>query len=105
MTLRVSNTICNGIEQVIEDEKWDDSGYQTGGDRGRSMAAHKEQIEGNRADAHDRYDFGRDPYYFCHLHDEGHEVIPTHRQRRIWCVMLRRNKITRHRTTSGHTSR
>ena len=50
--MRVSNTIRNDIEQVIEDEKRDDSAHQTGGDRGRSKSAQKEQVEGNRADAH-----------------------------------------------------
>jgi len=66
----VSNTIRNDTEQVIEDEKRDDSGHQTGGDRGRSKSAQKEQVKGNRADAHKRYDFGRDPYYFFYRHDE-----------------------------------
>ena len=66
----MSNTIRNDIKQIIEDEKRDDSGHQTGGDRGRSKSAQKEQVKGNRADAHKRYDFGRDPYYFFYRHDE-----------------------------------
>jgi hypothetical protein len=45
--MRVSNTIRNDIEQVIEDEKWDDPGHQTGEDRSRSKSAQEEQDEGN----------------------------------------------------------
>ncbi|MGA9538871.1 MAG: hypothetical protein WBR24_23480 [Desulfobacterales bacterium] len=47
----MSNTIRNDIEQVIEDEKRDDSGHQTGGDRGRSKFTQEEQVQGNRTDA------------------------------------------------------
>ena len=60
----VSNAIRNDIEQVIEDEKWDDPGHQTGEDRSRSKSAQEEQDEGNRADAHKRHDFGRGPYHY-----------------------------------------
>jgi hypothetical protein len=66
----VSNTIRNDIEQVIEDEKRDDSGHQTGGDRGRSKFTQEEQVQGNRTDAQERNDFGRNPYYFSRRHDE-----------------------------------
>ncbi|MGD2000959.1 MAG: hypothetical protein PVG81_11800 [Desulfobacterales bacterium] len=68
--MRVSNTIRNDIEQVIEDEKWDDSGHQAGDDRGRSHSAQEEKVDGNRADAHERHDFGRDPYDFTYRHGE-----------------------------------
>ena len=66
----MSNTIRHDIKQVIEDEKRDDAGHQTGGDRGRSKSAQKEQIDGNSADAEERHDFGRDPYYFFCRHEE-----------------------------------
>ena len=62
--MRVSNTIRNDIEQVIEDEKWDDPGHQTGEDRSRSKSAQEEQDEGNCADTHKRHDSGRDPYHY-----------------------------------------
>ena len=44
--MRVSNTIRSDVEQVIEDEKWDDSGHQTGEDRSRSKSAQEEQLKG-----------------------------------------------------------
>ena len=66
----MSNSIRNDIEQVIEDEKRDDAGHQTGGDRGRSKSAQEEQVDGNCADAEERHDFGRDPDYFFCRHGE-----------------------------------
>ena len=68
--MRVSNSIRNDIEQVIEDEKWDDPGHQAGDDRSRSKSAQEEQVEGNRADTHKRHYLGRDLYYFAYRHDE-----------------------------------
>ena len=66
--MRVSNTVRSDIEQVIEDEKWDDPGHQTGEDRSRSKSAQEEQVEGNRADTHKRQSFGRNPYDFSYRH-------------------------------------
>jgi hypothetical protein len=66
----VSNSIRNDIEQVIEEEKRDDAGHQTGGDRGRSKSLKEEQVQWNRADAQERNDFGRNSYYFSCRHDE-----------------------------------
>ena len=60
----MSITIRNDIEQVIEDEKWNDPGHQTGEDRSRSKSAQEEHDEGNRADTHKRHDSGRDPYHY-----------------------------------------
>lgn len=62
--MRVSNTIRNDIEQVIENEKRDDPGHQAGDDRGRSKVLQEKQVEGNRADTHKRESFGHDPHNF-----------------------------------------
>ena len=85
--MRVSNTIRNDIEQVIEDEKRDDAGRQTGGDRGRSKSSQEEQLQWNRADAQERHDFGRNPYYFSCRHDKIPDVISVHPRRRIWHLL------------------
>lgn len=84
--MSVSNTIRYDIEQIIENEKRDDPGHQTGDDRGWSKSLLEVQAKGNRTDAHKRQSFGRDPYYFAYRHNEFPDVIPVHQRRLIWCM-------------------